>query len=77
MTVNELYKGVSLRSDLRVIHAGTGKILCYQYKPESPKHEKIGRMEILDLWANIQVANGIFGDYAKPYLCVFAAEREE
>lgn len=73
MTVSDLYKGVSLRSDLRVIHAGTGKILCYQYKPDLPKHEKIGRMEILDLWASMQVIDNGFGDYAKPYLCVFAA----
>ena len=77
MTVSELYKGVSLRSDLRVMHAGTGKILCYQYRPDLPKHEKIGRMEILDLWANIQVVDNGFGDYAKPYLCVYVAERVE
>lgn len=77
MTIDELYKSVSLRSDLRVMHAGTGKILCYRYTPDLPKHGKIGQMEILDLWANIQVVNGAFGDYAKPYLCVFAAGREE
>ena len=77
MTVSDLYKGVSLRSDLRVIHAGTGKILCYQYNPDVPKHEKIGKMEILYLWASMQVIDNGFGDYAKPYLCVFAAEMEE
>lgn len=71
MTVKELYGSVGVSSGLKVIDGETGKILCYRYNVISPKHEKIGRREILHLWADIEVTDDGFGNYARPYLCVY------
>ena len=75
MTVKELYERTRARSILRVKDGGTGRVLCYSYKPDEPKHEKIGKMEIYYLWADIEVTDSGFGHYAQPYLCVYAAAR--
>ena len=74
MTVKELYEGCEVRSNLKVIDGATGKVLCYAYRPEEQKHEKIGRMRVLNLWAEMQTVNSPFGNYARPYMCAYAIE---
>lgn len=68
MTVNEL--ATCVKSELRVLSAYTGKVLCYNFNPE--KHAEIGKREVRSLWAELKVTDSSFGNYAQPYLCVYA-----
>lgn len=73
MTVLEFTK--ICKSPLRCISAYNGKILCHQFKAE--KHTEIGEREILDVWADIQVTNSVFGNYARPILCCYVNGSKE
>ena len=75
MTVQEFYDSCKCRSKLRVISAYNGKILCYSYDPK--KHTEIGERELLDIWADMQVTDSGFGNYALPVLCCFASGTKE
>lgn len=67
MTVLEFSK--ICKSPLRCISAYNGKILCYEFNAK--KHTEIGEREICDVWADIQVTDSSFGNYARPIMCVF------
>ena len=73
MTVLEFSK--MCKSPLRCISAYNGKILCYQFNAE--KHTEIGKRELYDVWADIQVTDSSFGNYARPILCCFVNGSKE
>lgn len=65
MTVKELYEGCKVRSNLKVIDGGTGKVLCYVYRSEEQKQEfarwpKYKQMYIhaFDRMIDVREANG-------------------
>lgn len=74
MTVNELYQNCELKSQLKVMDAGTGRILCFKYNPE--KHEEIGNLRISALWSDVNLCGSEYTRYAVPILCVFAYEKK-
>lgn len=73
MTVLEFSK--ICKSPLRCISAYNGKILCYEFNAE--KHTEIGKRELYDVWADMQVTDCGFGNYARPILCAFVCGAPE
>lgn len=72
MTVSEFYNGCNCRSILKVMSARTGKVMAHRFDPE--KHEKVGKMQICDVWADLIVTDSGFGDYCRPIMCCYAFE---
>ena len=75
MTVQEFYKVCECKSKLRVLSSYNNKILCYDFYPK--KHTEIGKRELSCFWADIQVTNSGFGNYAQPYICCYVDGAEE
>ncbi len=75
MTLHDFFETCECKSKLRVKSAYNDKILCYAYDPN--KHTEIGKRELSCFWSEIQVVNGIFGDYAMPYICCYVDGAEE
>ena len=75
MTVQEFFDTCQCRSKLRVKSAYNGKILCYEYNPK--KHLEIGQRAVTSIWADMQVIDNGFGNYALPYICCFADGTKE
>lgn len=74
MTVEQFYTGCNCMSCLKVLNGRNGRILTPQYKPE--KHaETVGKMEILHVWAELQVTNSGFGDYCRPIMACYVSDR--
>ena len=72
MTIKELYNQCKIQSTLKVMDAGTGRILCCNFNPD--KHSGIGELTVSALWANISVSSQEFSKYVTPVLCVYAYE---
>lgn len=70
MTVKELYNQCKVQSTLKVMDAGTGRILCRNFNPN--KHLAIGKLTVSALWAGISVSSQEFSEYVTPVLCVYA-----
>lgn len=75
MTVQEFFENCECKSKLRVKSGYNSKILCHQYDPK--KHIEIGKRKMLCFWADIQVTNSGFGNYAQPYICCYVDGSEE
>lgn len=75
MTLSEFYK-FYCKSELKVMSAFNGKVLCRNFIPE--KHKGIADREVRSVWAEIKSSsNYSFGNYAKPIICVFVDGRKE
>ena len=72
MTVCKFYNGCECKSTLKVLSARTGKVMAHNYNPE--KHEKIGKMQICAVWAELQITDSGFGNYCRPIMCCYASE---
>lgn len=71
MTIKELEK--IAQSNIKVLSARTGKVLCQRYIPE--RHGLLQDSEIRALWTEITVNNnGGFTSFARPIICVYVSE---
>lgn len=72
MTVDNFYKTCECKSVLKVMHAGSGRVLAHRYNPD--KHFEIGMLEIRAIWAELKITDSGFGNYCCPILCCYAVE---
>lgn len=73
MTVNEI--APLIKSKLRLLSGYSGKVLCYDFKPD--KHKVLGERGILSVWSEIEVTHSPFGNSAQTYLCAYVNGRQE
>lgn len=70
MTVAELFDKCSVQSQMKVMSAYNGKVLCHRFNPE--KHKDIGERAVYAVWADVNVVKSGFGGYVVPIMCVYA-----
>ena len=75
MNLGEFYDTLARSSAVEVQSAYNGKLLCKSYRPE--KHSHLSNRQIIRVWAEMRVSKGVFGNYAKPIICVFVDGHEE
>ena len=70
MTVAELFDKCRVQSQMKVMSAYNGKVLCNRFNPE--KHKDIGERGVSAIWADVHVVKSAFGGCAVPIICVYA-----
>lgn len=55
MTINELYSKLQIRSPMKILSAYNGRVICYNFNPNKEEHKKLGKRQILDIWAEMRV----------------------
>ena len=73
MKVAELAKVAD--TSLKVMSGYNDKVLCHRFDPG--KHKEIGEREVMSVWADLRILDGVFGKQATPLLCVYADGAKE
>lgn len=63
------------QTSMKVMSAYNGKVLCQRFDPK--KHKAIGEREVASVWADLVILKDVFGNQAKPIICVYADGTEE
>lgn len=75
MTLRELYEGVQIQSQLKVLSGRTGRVLAYNLDPT--KHAHLDRKRVLDIWAELEITDSGFGNYCRPRMCCYVSDVDE
>ena len=68
ITVQDIYE--MIHSDMYVLSGFNGKVLARPYR--ASKHfETIGKRIVIDMWAELKVIKNVFGNTARPIICVY------
>lgn len=70
MTVLELYETLSSETNLKVLSAYNGKVLCSKFNEK--KHTEIGERSVIKIWAEITTRKLTYSNAAYPIVCVYA-----
>lgn len=68
ITVQDIHE--MIHSDMYVLSGFNGKVLARPYR--ASKHfETIGKRIVINMWAELKVRKNVFGNIAKPIICVY------